>query len=134
MNLARQSARRINGLNMIIGKPGATAAELFDEDGIKRMVERIQANPFDVVCLSAGGNDCLSDRLAKVFKAWLGKAPTRNDRIDALAAYQILSKSGLLDGVHRVYDRLLSRLQAVRKILARVGTTLLSHQANRRGR
>ena len=116
LNLARQSARRINGLNMIIGKPGATAAELFDEDGIKRMVERIQANPFDVVCLSAGGNDCLSDRLAKVFKAWLGKAPTRNDRIDALAAYQILSKSGLLDGVHRVYDRLLSRLQAVRKI------------------
>jgi len=82
----------------------------------RQWIDTAFAWKFDAILLSAGGNDCLSDRLAKVFKAWLGKAPTRNDRIDALAAYQILSKSGLLDGVHRVYDRLLSRLQAVRKI------------------
>lgn len=111
LNLARQSARRINGLNMIIGKPGALAAELFDKDEVERMADRIKNNPFDVICLSAGGNDCLSERLAKVFKGWMGAPPKRTDTISADDAFQIFLQSGLLDGVFSAYDRLLSKLK-----------------------
>jgi hypothetical protein len=124
LNLARQSARRIEGLNMIIGKPGAQAAELFHKNDVERTVNRVRNNPFDVVCLSAGGNDCLSDRLAGVFRKWTGRSPQRTDKLDPAQAYQVFLDSKLLDGVLAAYDRVLASLekvQARRKSLRVVG-------------
>ena len=124
LNLAKQSVRRIQGLNMIIGKPGAEAAELFSKPEVARLAGRIESNPFDVVCLSAGGNDCLDENLAKLFADWMGKKPKRTDRLDAAQAYSLFKNSTLLGEVTASYDRLLSRLkeiQADRKTLRVVG-------------
>lgn len=115
LNLARQSARRIDGMNMIVGKPGALANALFSASEVERMGDRIANNPFDLVCLSAGGNDCLSERLAEVFADWQGASPRRRDRIDADAAWQVFLDSGLLDGVHAAYARVLVRLREVQR-------------------
>lgn len=106
-NLARQSSARINGLRMVVGKPGATAAELLTPGGIGRIADRIAGNPFDLMCVSAGGNDALSERLAKVFARWMqGKEP----RLGPAAAFDVLVDSGLFDRLRERYDLLLSTL------------------------
>lgn len=69
-NLARQSADRIDGVRMVVGKPGAQASELFGAKDAAQFAARIKALPFDLVCLSAGGNDLLSDRLKTIFRTW----------------------------------------------------------------
>lgn len=112
LNLARQSCLRINGMGMIVGKPGAEAAELFEKGNVKRMVGRLKASPFDLLCLSAGGNDCLDDRLAKVFAKWQGKNVAK---ITAAEAYGLLTKSGAFNQVYQAYVGLLDALDPVRK-------------------
>src|SRR5690606_3976646 len=102
LNLARQSARRINGLSMIIGKPGALAANLFSAREVARIGDRVDANPFDLVCLSAGGNDCLSDRLSRAFRAWTAN-PGAKAKIGAAEAYAIFRSAKLLDRVTEAY-------------------------------
>ncbi len=114
LNLARQSARNIHGLGIIIGKPGAQAADLFSEREVERIGDRVEKDPFDVVCLSAGGNDCLSERLALVFAEWTGKA-SDPARIDARAAYDIFRRSDVLVRVREAYDRVLARLREVQQ-------------------
>ena len=114
LNLARQSARRIQGLSMIVGKPGAEAAELFSSREVERIGERVQNNPFDVVCLSAGGNDCLHDRLATVFSAWTDGTLPRRKKIGAAEAYRIFEDSRVLERVQAAYGRALERLKQVR--------------------
>ena len=114
LNLARQSARRINGLSMIVGKPGALAANLFSISEVARIGGRIEANPFDVVCLSAGGNDCLSDRLMVTFQEWASK-PGKLPKIGAVQAYHIFLQSGLLGRVSSAYERVLERMKIVQK-------------------
>src|SRR5918993_3635667 len=52
-NLARQSAARIAGIGMLIGRPGATAEQLFSASDVRKVAERLRNNPFDVLCLSA---------------------------------------------------------------------------------
>ena len=66
LNLARQSMRRTDGLGILIGKPGAQAERLFTRSEVNDKVSRLRKWPFDIVCLSAGGNDALSDRLAQM--------------------------------------------------------------------
>lgn len=112
LNLARQSARHINGFGMINGKPGALAASLFSAGEVARMGDRIANNPFDVVCLSAGGNDCLSDRLARAFRAWTA-SPGTKPKIGAAEAFDIFLAAGLLDRVSDAYVRVLDRLAKV---------------------
>ena len=112
LNLARQSARRIRGFGMIIGKPGAQAAQLFNESEVRRIGARVANNPFDIVCLSAGGNDCLSERLARAFRPWTDP-PRKKPKISAGEAYDIFAASGILDKVGEAYDRVLRRLKAV---------------------
>ncbi|WP_225763615.1 hypothetical protein [Stenotrophomonas sp. Marseille-Q4652] len=112
LNLARQSCLRINGMGMIVGKPGAEAAELFGKDDVKRMVARLKASPFDLLCLSAGGNDCLDDRLAQVFQRWQGRGVAR---ISAAEAYQRLSDSGAFARVHAAFAGLLDALAPLRQ-------------------
>ena len=114
LNLARQSARRINGLSMIVGKPGALAANLFSPSEVERVGGRIEANPFDVVCLSAGGNDCLSDRLTSAFRKWTAR-PGTSPKISAADAYQVFLSSGLLSRVSSAYVRVLDNLSQLQK-------------------
>jgi hypothetical protein len=66
LNLARQSLLRIDGMAMLMGKPGATASELFTAAHIRNITARVLGSPFDIVCISAGGNDQLSERLEHV--------------------------------------------------------------------
>lgn len=98
---------------MVIGKPGAEAVDLFSRREVDHLGKRIENNPFDIVCLSAGGNDCLDDRLGKIFLDWQGKSPKRSDTLDALSAYQWMVDSGAFKRVREPYDRLLTRLRAV---------------------
>lgn len=114
LNLARQSARRVNGLSMIIGKPGAQASTLFASGEVERIGDRVANNPFDLVCLSAGGNDCLSDRLAGVFRKWIDR-PGQQKKIDAAEAYAFFRDSKALDRVTATYVRVLDRLQAIQR-------------------
>lgn len=112
LNLARQSARRINGFGMIKGKPGALAASLFSTREVERMGDRIANNPFDLVCLSAGGNDCLSDRLARAFRAWTAEPGTK-PKIGATEAFGVFLDAKLLDRVTDAYGRVLDRLRKI---------------------
>ena len=114
LNLARQSVLRIAGMAMLVGKPGATAAELFTADKARNYTARLKASPFDAVCLSAGGNDQLSERLAKIFAAWM--PPHAQPKIGARDAFDILLESGSLDGVRNRYATVLDAFGAVQGI------------------
>jgi hypothetical protein len=107
-NLARQSAARIGGLRMIVGKPGATAAQLMGARDIDRLCGRIKANPFDLLCVSAGGNDALSDRLKTVFAPWM---KGNKARIGPPGAFAILVASKLFERLFDRYDQLLDALR-----------------------
>lgn len=110
LNLAAQSMRRIDGVAMVVGKAGATAAGLFTPRSIKSVRDRLLNNPFDVLCLSAGGNDALSGRLERVFgKRWSGP------RLSAHDAFDRLVQADVLTGVFDRYANLLKALEPVRK-------------------
>jgi hypothetical protein len=108
-NLARQSAEKIDGLRMIIGKPGAMAAELMSARHISKMTDRIKANPFDILCVSAGGNDALSDRLAAVFEPWM---KARKPSLTAEDAFELVVRSKLFTRLADRYRLLLDSMQA----------------------
>lgn len=113
LNLARQSLLRMDGMAMLVGKPGATASELFGAADVDTMAGRIQAWPFDVLCLSAGGNDQLSERLAKVFAPWM--PPARKPRIDAQQAFEHLLATNSFDVIRARYAVVLDAMRLVRR-------------------
>jgi hypothetical protein len=107
-NLARQSADRIDGLRMIVGKPGALAAELLSARLVSKMMDRIKANPFDALCVSAGGNDALSDRLAAVFSPWMA---ARRPPLSAQDAFDRIVDSKVFSRLADRYRLLLDSVQ-----------------------
>lgn len=109
-NLARQSAAGIDGLRMIVGKPGAQAGALFDPKTVKAFAARIASLPFDVVCLSAGGNDLLSDRLVSIFKPWHS---ANKERLSAAEAFAVVVASKAFD---RLLDRYVLILEALKQL------------------
>lgn len=111
LNLARQSAGRTNGMGIIIGKPGAQAQELFTASKIKSIKGRLLSSPFDLLCLSAGGNDCVSKELAGVFAKWQGDPNA--EKMDGQSAYSILKKSETFGFVFEAYDALLTAAKEV---------------------
>ncbi|MFZ5636183.1 MAG: hypothetical protein ACOY82_06300 [Pseudomonadota bacterium] len=113
LNLARQSILAIDGMAMLIGSPGATAGELFTGNRIDHIAARVRSSPFDAVCLSAGGNDQLSQRLAKTFADWM--PPRKRAKIDADAAFAILLASKSFETIHGRYVALLEALRAVHR-------------------
>ena len=121
-NLARQSAARIAGIGMLIGKPGATAEQLFSASDVRKVAERLRHNPFDVLCLSAGGNDALSQRLARVFAAWMGG---QQARIGAQQAYAELVTRKFFEQLVVRYRSVLDALQPVKQ--ARPGFRVIGH-------
>lgn len=118
-NLAKQSARSIDGLGMVIGKPGGLAAELFSKQELDRVRGRLEANPFDTLVVSAGGNDSLSDRLDRVFQQWTNP-PRNKPRIDADAAFDILLAAGIFAGANG--GGILGRYEALLQMAERVQT------------
>ncbi len=113
MNLARQSFAAIRGLGMVVGKPGATAARLFSRSDVPRIGDRVRDNKFDVVVLSAGGNDTLSDNLKKVFAPWHERRPPA--KIDVPTAFAHFSQAALLAGIRGRYELVLDRFAQVRR-------------------
>jgi len=112
-NLARQAIARMDALSMLIGKPGAQAAQLFSASAVRNVADRIASNPFDLLCVSAGGNDALSERLQRVFADWTGRS--RKPPISADDAYALLLDSGIFTRIHDAYVRLLDSLAPVRR-------------------
>jgi len=108
LNLARQSLLRVDGLAMLVGTPGATAAQLLSAANIRRMVGWLESYPFDALLLSAGGNDQLSGRLAQIFAAW--QPPLHEPVLTPDAAYERLLRSGSLQRVRARFDALLHAL------------------------
>lgn len=124
LNLARQSLLRIDGLAMVVGKPGATASELCSDDRIDDMIGRMLGSPFDVLCLSAGGNDQLSERLARSFRAW--QPPNTRPKIDAATAFSLLDQVDGFGPVRARYETLLTAIR--RKVLRkRPGFRVVGH-------
>jgi hypothetical protein len=121
-NLARQSAARIAGIGMLIGRPGATAEQLFSASDVRKVAERLRHNPFDVLCLSAGGNDALSQRLARVFAAWIG---TPKAKIGAAQAYAELVDRKFFEQLLARYRSVLDALHPVKQ--ARPAFRVVSH-------
>lgn len=121
-NLARQSAARIAGIGMLIGKPGATAEQLFSASDVRKVVERLRHNPFDVLCLSAGGNDALSQRLARVFAAWINGPQAK---ISAQQAYAELVNKHFFAQLVTRYRTLLDALHPVKQ--ARPAFRVIGH-------
>lgn len=113
LNLARQSLLRIDGMAMLMGKPGATASELFTAAHIRNVTARVLGSPFDIVCISAGGNDQLSERLESVFAAWM--PPRHPAKIDAQEAFEVLSAARTFDVIRDRYVALLTALRAVQR-------------------
>jgi len=111
LNLARQSMLRTDGMAMLVGKPGATAAGLFTASKIRNYAERLASNPFDALCLSAGGNDELSERLQAIFAPWLATRPPA--RLTAKEAYARVLDSRTLDRVRDRYTAVLDGLAPV---------------------
>jgi hypothetical protein len=111
LNLAKQSMSKIDGMAVVVGEPGATANQLFTPGKIKEIKGRMKANPFDVVCLSAGGNDELSDRLAGIFGDWM--PPKKRKRITPEEAFKVVLDSRTLQGVQNRYRAVLTALGEV---------------------
>jgi hypothetical protein len=107
-NLGRHSAWRIDGLRMIVGKPGAQAAELMTARRLDSLIDRLRGNPFDLLVVSAGGNDALSDRLKKVFKPWMRGNP---GRLTAADAFELLMEDGLFERIAGRYRLLLQKVE-----------------------
>jgi len=123
LNLARQSAKRIDGLGVVVGKPGAMASELFAKRELKRMEKRLKASPFDVLVVSAGGNDSLSDRLDRVYKDWT-KNPGSKPKISADEAFDLLMEADIFAGIlsrYRALMEMAARIQAERPAFRVIG-------------
>lgn len=106
-NLARQSAARVDGLRMVVGKPGALAAELFGAKAAAQFAARIKSLPFDLVCLSAGGNDLLGARLKSLFRTFHAQPLPR---ITAADAFDRVLASGAFTRLNERYRSMLDAL------------------------
>ena len=110
LNLARQSAAGIDGIGMLIGRPGATAAQLFSAGEVHRVVARVRGNPFDLLCLSAGGNDALGTRLERAFAPGQGGG---RPRLTAAQAFDELARLRFFAPIEAAYRGLLDALAGV---------------------
>ena len=104
-NLCWNSFARIDGMSIRLGGPGLSAAQMLTPAACRDNAERFAARGFDLLCLSIGGNDCLGERLAAVFRG----AP----RMEADAAFERVLAHGVFDRLRGRYDTLLSAMAGV---------------------
>jgi len=113
LNLAKQSVLRIDGMAMLVGKPGATASGLFTARRIRELADWLRTYPFDALCLSTGGNDELSERLEAMFAPWMKSKPPA--KLSPQQAFARVLESGTLDKVQERYAAVLDGLAPVLK-------------------
>lgn len=93
---------------------GDTATHMFSPRGIRDLVDWYDGFEFDLVLLSAGGNDFVDGFLVDTFR---GARP-----MDAVEAQQRVVDSGRYERVRDAYRALITRFQSVRP-----GTPILAH-------
>ncbi len=104
-NLYWNSFARIDGISLRLGGPGLTAARMCTPAACKDQAERLKSREFDLLCVSIGGNDCLGDRLKRIFDG--------AGRMSAEDAFQTVVDSGAFDRIRERYDILLGALSRV---------------------
>jgi len=104
-NLAWHSFSRIEGMSIRLGGPGQTAARMFTPAACRNNAERFAARGFDLLCVSAGGNDCLGERLAAVFAG--------RGRMDADAAFDAVVAHGTFERLRARYATLMTAMAGV---------------------
>ncbi|WP_202845122.1 hypothetical protein [Luteimonas saliphila] len=104
-NLCWNSFARIDGMSIRLGGPGLTAAQMLTPAACRNNAERFASRGFDLLCLSVGGNDCLGDRLARVFAG--------RGRMDADAAFDAVVAHGTFERLRARYDTLLAAMATV---------------------
>ena len=104
-NLAWHSFSRIEGMSIRLGGPGQTAARMFTPAACRNNAERFAARGFDLLCVSAGGNDCLGERLAAVFAG--------RGRMDADAAFDAVIAHGTFERLRARYTTLMTAMAGV---------------------
>jgi hypothetical protein len=82
---------------------GDLATDIFTEKKVKSLLSWFKAFDFDIVLLSAGGNDFVGAFLARTFVG----AP----KMDASAAFERVVDSGRYDAVFRSYQRIVDAFQ-----------------------
>lgn len=93
---------------------GDLATKMFRGSNLKRIVSRVEAIEFDVLMISAGGNDLVDEFLAKTFKG-AGK-------LSVDQAFQRVLDSKRFDAVYAAYEALITAVVA-----ARPNITILAH-------
>lgn len=104
-NLHWHSFARIDGMALRLGGPGLTAARMCTPAACRAQAERLQARGFDLLCVSIGGNDCLGERLTRIFSGAPGMA--------ADAAHARVVDSGAFERLHARYAILLEAMADV---------------------
>lgn len=104
-NLCWHSFARIDGISLRLGGPGLTAAKMLTPAACREQAQRLKSREFDLVCLSIGGNDGLSRRLAAILDG--------SGRLDAQQAFEMVIDAQLFDGIRAHYDVALSALSGV---------------------
>ena len=104
-NLAWHSFSRIEGMSIRLGGPGQTAARMFTPAACRNNAERFAARGFDLLCVSAGGNDCLGERLAAVFAG--------RGRMDADPAFAAVVAHGTFERLRARYALLMAAIDGV---------------------
>jgi hypothetical protein len=93
---------------------GDTALDMFSPRGVRDLVDWYEGFEFDLVLLSAGGNDFVDRFLQQLFR---GAAPMPVD-----AAFDRVLASGRYDAVRDAYRSLVERFRAIRP-----ATPILAH-------
>ena len=109
-NLAVALMQRIDGLGVRDGRPGRTAAQLFAKRSVRKIERYLEAYPFDLAMVSAGGNDALGKSLNTWFRPWLEDSPPA--RLSPEAAFDRLfdpdRQGSLIRGLKESYRRMLN--------------------------
>lgn len=104
-NLAWHSFSRIDGMSIRLGKPGLTAGRMLTPAACANNAERFASRGFDLLCVSAGGNDCLGERLAAIFAG--------RGRMDADAAFDAVVAHGTFERLRARYATLMAQMAGV---------------------
>jgi len=104
-NLAWHSFSRIEGMSIRLGRPGLTAARMLTPSACRDNAARLATYGFDLLCVSAGGNDCLGERLAAIFAG--------RGRMDADAAFDAVVAHGTFERLRARYALLMAAIDGV---------------------
>ncbi len=89
-------------LMLRVEKSGDVALSMFAGRGLDRLVEHVRTFEFDLMAVSAGGNDLVDDFLAQAFRGRSG--------LDADDALRVVRATGRFKALREAYQRLVDRI------------------------